>query len=449
MSSLNESKTASASFNLVDKLSGALWGFFIADSLSMPADWFYNPDNIIKVFGPNGITGYIDCPPTHVEAFMAGSQYNPAEISTPNYRPADILHQHSKYYNIHNSEYDGRSFKQSNVAENDSHGNAFATASDSRPHYHVGLKAGENTLQGEIIRLFLKTSVENNGYNQNQWLKSFTNYMLSAREDCVDPYIEIAIRKYFENYSRGLPLYSCAVRQRDTWSTGNCCAMASTIITSLLYPHFLQRGIARVFEHQALLYRSEQAMVYGTVLIPLIHRFIHSESPSLQYYFDSLLTVCESIYSAKLSGPELSAKYREYKGPDNIPKDETWQLHNQLREEAIRKEIETFLNSKDSIRDVEVLPGRYDTACYIEQGIPGIIYLALKYNFNLEAALLANANVGGDTTGRGAILGLIIGSAIGKSNIPEHLIRGLKNCERLNREISEFVELAVKGGLKD
>ncbi|CAF3915172.1 unnamed protein product, partial [Didymodactylos carnosus] len=75
---------------------------------------FYNPDNIIKVFGPNGITGYIDAPPTNADAFMAGSEYNPAEeISTPNYRPADILHQHSKYYKIHNSEYDGRSFKES------------------------------------------------------------------------------------------------------------------------------------------------------------------------------------------------------------------------------------------------------------------------------------------------------------------------------------------------
>ena len=413
----------------------------------MPCHWFYDPDHITKVFGPDGITGYVDCPSTHPEAFMAGSEYNPAEKnSTPNYRSADILHEHAKYYKINNSEYHGRSFEENKAG---SHDHGLSASQDSRPHYHTGLKAGENTLQAEIIRLFLRSTAQNNGYNQDAWLKSFTNYMLSAREGCGDPYIEVAIRKYFENYSRGLPLYSCAVRQRDTWSTGNCSALASTLVTSLLYPRFIQRGIARAFEHQALLYRSEQTMLYGTVLIPLLHKFIHSKLVSLDYYSDSLLSVCDSVYSAKISGAELSKKYRENRGPANIPKDETWQLHNQLREEPIRKEIETFLASKASIKDVEVLHERFGTACYIEQGVPGVIYLALKYNFNLETALLANANVGGDTTGRGAILGLIIGSVIGKSNIPQHLIHGLKNYQALNEEINQFVQLAVKGGLKD
>ena len=435
------------SSDLADKLSGGLWAFFIADSLSIPSHWFYNLDNIPKVFGPDGITGYIDSPSTHPDAFMAGSEYNPAEKNaTPNYRPADILHKHAKYYKINNSEYDARSFKENKV---ESHGHGLVEGENSRPHYHMGLKAGENTLQAEIIRLFLRSSVQNHGYNQDEWLKSFTNYMLSVREDCVDPYVEIAIRKYFENYSRGLPLHSCAARQRDTWSTGNCSALASTIITSLLYPHFSQRGIARAFEHQALLYRSEHAMLYGTVLIPLIHKFIHSKFTSLDDYYDLLLSICDSIYSARISGPELGEKYRENNGPHNIPKDETWQLHNQFRKETIRKEIETFLTSKNSIKDAEVLYGRFGTCCYIEQGVPNVIYLALKYHFNLEAALLANANVGGDTTGRGAILGLIIGSAIGKSNIPQHLIGGLKNYEILNQEINQFVQLAVKGGLED
>eukprot|EP00983_Pelagomonas_calceolata_P132424 1161865-Pelagomonas_calceolata.AAC.12 len=36
---------------VLDKIRGALWGVLIADSLSMPVHWYYNPQHIVRDFG--------------------------------------------------------------------------------------------------------------------------------------------------------------------------------------------------------------------------------------------------------------------------------------------------------------------------------------------------------------------------------------------------------------
>ena len=58
------------------RLQNALLGLFIGDALAMPAHWYYNPDNIAKVFG-GGIRGYVDPPHPHLESFMVGMSYHP------------------------------------------------------------------------------------------------------------------------------------------------------------------------------------------------------------------------------------------------------------------------------------------------------------------------------------------------------------------------------------
>ena len=48
-----------------------------------------------------------------------------------------------------------------------------------------------------------------------------------------------------------------------------------------------------------------------------------------------------------------------------------------------------------------------------------MLYLAARYSDDLGAALIANANVGGDNCHRGAILGALLGAALGFQAIPE------------------------------
>lgn len=74
-----------------------------------------------------------------------------------------------------------------------------------------------------------------------------------------------------------------------------------------------------------------------------------------------------------------------------------------------------------------VVGRRISPACYVEDAIPAIAYLALKYSDDVEKALVVNTNLGGDNAGRGAVLGALLGAANGLAAIPTRWRDGLLN----------------------
>ena len=64
--------------------------------------------------------------------------------------------------------------------------------------------------------------------------------------------------------------------------------------------------------------------------------------------------------------------------------------------------------------------------------LPLLLYLARKHDFDLRAALLANANVGGDNVHRGMILGMLVGAAE-DGGLPPDLRNGLAAADQLRR----------------
>jgi ADP-ribosylglycohydrolase len=68
---------------------------------------------------------------------------------------------------------------------------------------------------------------------------------------------------------------------------------------------------------------------------------------------------------------------------------------------------------------------RFSTACYVEDSIPAVVYLALKYHKDPENALIVNTNLGGDNAGRGAILGALLGASYGIERFPRRWVDGL------------------------
>lgn len=53
--------------------------------------------------------------------------------------------------------------------------------------------------------------------------------------------------------------------------------------------------------------------------------------------------------------------------------------------------------------------------------------------------MIANTNVGGDNCHRGAVLGIILGAALGVAAIPERWCYGLKGNVELDAEIESFI----------
>jgi len=68
---------------------------------------------------------------------------------------------------------------------------------------------------------------------------------------------------------------------------------------------------------------------------------------------------------------------------------------------------------------------RLSTACYVEDSVPSVLYLALKYHNRPEQGLVANTNLGGDNVHRGAVLGALLGAENGLDAFPSRWLRGL------------------------
>ncbi len=63
--------------------------------------------------------------------------------------------------------------------------------------------------------------------------------------------------------------------------------------------------------------------------------------------------------------------------------------------------------------DEVVIGRRLSPACYIPDAFPAALYLAGKYADDFGAGICANAQVGGDSCHRGAVVGALLGEANG------------------------------------
>ena len=78
------------------------------------------------------------------------------------------------------------------------------------------------------------------------------------------------------------------------------------------------------------------------------------------------------------------------------------------------------------------------TACYLDTSVPSLLTMCYKYDGKLEEGLLANANCGGENVHRGVLLGAFLGASVGEQQIPEKWKKGLRDYEKIAKEIDAF-----------
>jgi len=69
--------------------------------------------------------------------------------------------------------------------------------------------------------------------------------------------------------------------------------------------------------------------------------------------------------------------------------------------------------------------------CEIEAALPCTIHLIAKYENNLKDGLIENAMAGGDSAGRGLIVGMILGAHLGLEAIPQKWLTDLKAYQKI------------------
>lgn len=396
------------------RVKNALWGLFVSDAICMPAHWYYNLEYLKKDF--KKITGYNDAPHPHPESFMVANPYFPdVENAKKLGRPYDILHEHIRFYNTSYNH-----LHVSKLEHSGEHGNLMPLLAQ-RYHYHHGLKAGENTLGANLVRVLMRSVIKNGGYDEKVFLDDFISYM--SLPNNRDPYLEIYIRDWFENYTKGLPPELCAGSQREKWSIGAHGGIIRPLVLSLLSQNSYE-GLGIAITHQELTHRSQNVSSALTVLVPLLADLLHDNEP-----LELLNQYTKLVPLIKIHGEELTKMYHDYEGPGNIPKELMWQIHTEFSDQFLDEIL-------PNARDEEMITKRFATACYPEHGVPLILYFLYKNRFNFTSSLFDNANAGGDNVHRGMILGLLAGAV---SNVPESLKKGLAEYEEIQKEIDGFV----------
>ena len=257
-------------------------------------------------------------------------------------------------------------------------------------HYHQGMKAGENTLNAHCVRALFQSLADSEGsYSIDAFLDAYINLLTSAEPKHPDTYAESYHRGFFANLEAGKEEHECGAVTHDTASIGGLVTLGPLALVSLLKGDDLAQVKTTCRAHLLLTHPDAELALVSDYYVELLDRLLGRESESAQ---DIIADIAKQSIGLKL--PELIAK---------------------------------------NYSDFEVVGGVFTSACYISGSWPSVLYFAYKYADDTKAALLANANVGGDNVHRGSVLGLILGLISGSAL--DSLFSQLTDASEIEKEI--------------
>jgi ADP-ribosyl-[dinitrogen reductase] hydrolase len=246
-------------------------------------------------------------------------------------------------------------------------------------HYHQFLRAGENTLNMQLALELLASLRERGGYDREDYARRYINFMTTPGRH-RDTYVEECHRNFFTKYARGKKPADCG--SEDIHIGG----LAHVPILAVWYADDEAAALAAVREHVRVTHRGEQVETAARDLTKML--------------------------VAILRGAGVRESIEEFgQGWVGRKKLEAWSAHP----------------------DEEVVGPILSPACYLRDSFPASLFLAWKYADDLEGALVANANLGGDNCHRGIVVGSLVGA--GGATVPERWAQGLL-CADAIRTIS-------------
>ncbi len=252
-------------------------------------------------------------------------------------------------------------------------------------HYHQFLRAGENTLNLQLAKVLIESLVARGGYDADDYLERYIHFMLTPGQH-RDTYLEEYHRKFFTAYARGMAPRRCG------GSDIHIGGLAHVGVLSAFFATDLKAAREAVREHIHLTHRSEEVSIAGDALT--------------------------RILCGVAAGADLREAIFEH-GADWFSK----------------RKAEQWSREPDEV----VIGHRVSPACYIADAFPASLFLAWKYADDFEAGVIANTNVGGDNSHRGAVVGALLGTACGLAGIPSRFVDHLHDSALLRQQLATLV----------
>lgn len=239
---------------LNQRCQAALKLLYVADALSMPVHWFYNPLDILKTF-PGGIKQF-EAPPAH--------------------HPSSIMA-------LHSTSTGGRG-AQNNTQQPQVVGDIILKGKRqfwgiAHQHYHQGMQAGENTLNAHCARLVTRTLIAKKGrYDAEAFLNDYIAFMTAPTPLHPDTYAESFHRAFFAQYAKGVPPQKCGLKTHDTPSVGGLVMIGPIAISELLQATPLARVQANCRAHLWLTHPDDYLAHICDAYVALINLLLFRET---------------------------------------------------------------------------------------------------------------------------------------------------------------------------
>ena len=243
-----------------------------------------------------------------------------------------------------------------------------------RPTYHPTKDRGAFTHYGDQTLTLLESVTECQGFNlsdfSERWLKLFENYT---------GYVDGATKGTLENLTAG--------KSPSESGSGSDDLAGASRIASLVYCYRndLQKLIASAKAQTAFTHNNSQVIESAAFFATVAHRTLAAAS------------LREAIAQAEKDA-DLSDPFKEW----------------------IRMGLESAdRNTRQTILD-------FGQMCETAAAFPAVIHLIAKYENDLKAALVENVMAGGDSAGRGLLVGLVLGAHLGMEAIPPQWLKDMQ-----------------------
>jgi len=298
---------------------------------------------------------------------------------------------------------------------------------DPKPgRYHSGLRAGQLSQAGFILRMTLDSLVACGGYYEADFCRRMDEELLPLLDGTPmsgpGGYTSQSMRE----------LWRQRVEQQLPWGqTGGLAddteAIERTLALAVRYA--LDPGrLAATITSNTVLTQNDPAIVamtvaYGAVLGMLVRG--HALNPQLSGKLMRLVNKGElpfhHVTSENLQPPRPGDPDPPRAGLFTSP--DALLTPSYMAAAALDPEIRIEPAWKVSIV--------YGMPCAIYHQLPAVYYLAARFHDDFEAALLHAVNGGGQNQARATLAGALVGAQVGLAGIPQRFIDGLEESARL------------------
>lgn len=298
---------------------------------------------------------------------------------------------------------------------------------EPKPHrYHAGLKPGQLSQPGYILRLTLQSLVEQSGYDQEDFCRRFDQVLFPQLDGTPTSgpggYTSQSIRDAWKKRVKmGATWSECAGQADDTEAIERTLAIAVRYASR---PADLARSVAS----NTLLTQKDEMVVAMTVAYgALLGLLVQGDT------FDGQISG-ELMRLVKDGSLPFHAVTSDNLQPPQAGVAEPPRVGNFASPDALLSP--SFMAKAAADGEILIEPAWkvslvYGMPCAIYHILPASYYLAARFKDDFESAVLHAINGGGQNQARAMLTGALVGAQVGLRGIPRRFIDGLEEGAEL------------------